>query len=45
MSIDKCNYYEVFLARTANKYGLAEDIELDNEGLVYARDELGMGMK
>ena len=43
MAIDNCDYYEVFPANGANKYGLMEDIEVDKQGLVHAPEEPGLG--
>ncbi len=43
MAITNCDYYEVFPATGANKYGLVEDIEVDNKGLVHAPTKPGLG--
>jgi len=43
MAVPNCDYYEVFPATGANKYGLVEDIEVDDKGLVYAPSEPGLG--
>ncbi len=43
MAIPNCDYYEVFPADGANKYGLVEDIEVDNNGMVHAPEEPGLG--
>jgi L-alanine-DL-glutamate epimerase-like enolase superfamily enzyme len=43
MAIDNCDYYEVFPANGANKYGLIEDIEVDKHGLVHAPEGPGLG--
>jgi L-alanine-DL-glutamate epimerase-like enolase superfamily enzyme len=43
MAINNCDYYEVFPAHGANKYGLAQDIEVDGQGLVYAPEKPGLG--
>ncbi len=43
MAIDNCDYYEVFPASGANKYGLVEDIEVDEKGLVHAPEGPGLG--
>ena len=43
MAVHNCDYYEVFPATGANKYGLVEDIEVDDNGLVYAPTEPGLG--
>ncbi len=43
MAAANCDYYEVFPASGANKYGLVEDIEVDNQGLVYAPEKPGLG--
>lgn len=38
-----CDYYEVFPASGANKFALVEDIEVDDQGLVYAPEKPGLG--
>lgn len=43
MAIPNCDYYEVFPADGANKYGLVEDIEVDDKGMVYAPKKPGLG--
>ncbi|MDA8216124.1 MAG: hypothetical protein M0Z94_00750 [Dehalococcoidales bacterium] len=43
MAITNCDYYEVFPANGANKYGLVEDIEVDNRGMVRISDKPGLG--
>ena len=43
MAIHNCDFYEVFPATGANKYGLVEDIEVDDKGLVYAPTKPGLG--
>ena len=43
MAMHNCDYYEVFPATGANKYGLVEDIEVDGQGLVYAPTKPGLG--
>ena len=43
MAIPNCDYYEVFPASGANKYGLVADIEVDERGLVHAPEEPGLG--
>ncbi|MCZ6632728.1 MAG: mandelate racemase [bacterium] len=43
MAIPNCDYYEVFPADGANKYGLIEDIEIDENGMVYAPEGPGLG--
>ena len=43
MSIPNCDYYELFPASGANKYGLVADIEVDDQGLVYAPEKPGLG--
>ena len=42
MAIPNCDYYEVFPANGANKYGLVEDIEVDEKGMVYAPEGPGL---
>jgi L-alanine-DL-glutamate epimerase-like enolase superfamily enzyme len=43
MAIDNCDYYEVFPSHGANKYGLVEDIEVDEQGFVHAPEKPGLG--
>jgi L-alanine-DL-glutamate epimerase-like enolase superfamily enzyme len=43
MAVPNCEFYEVFPASGANKYALVEDIEVDENGLVYAPTEPGLG--
>jgi L-alanine-DL-glutamate epimerase-like enolase superfamily enzyme len=43
MAVPNCEFYEVFPASGANKYALVEDIEVDDNGLVYAPTEPGLG--
>ena len=43
MAMHNCDFYEVFPATGANKYGLVEDIEVDDQGLVYAPTKPGLG--
>jgi len=43
MAITNCDYYEVFPCSGANKYALVEDIEVDDQGLVYAPEKPGLG--
>ena len=43
MAINNCDYYEVFPSQGANKFGLVEDIEVDDQGLVYAPEKPGLG--
>jgi L-alanine-DL-glutamate epimerase-like enolase superfamily enzyme len=43
MAIPNCDYYEVFPANGANKYGLVKDIEVDDDGMVYAPKGPGLG--
>ena len=38
MAIRNCEFFEVLLPAGAQKYGLAEDIEVDGQGLVHAPD-------
>jgi L-alanine-DL-glutamate epimerase-like enolase superfamily enzyme len=42
MAVTNCDYYEVFPSSGANKYGLVEDIEVDEQGLVYAPEKPGL---
>ena len=43
MAVSNCDYYEVFPASGANKYGLVEDIEVDERGMVRISDRPGLG--
>jgi L-alanine-DL-glutamate epimerase-like enolase superfamily enzyme len=43
MAIKNCEYFEVLLPSGAQKYGLIEDIEPDEHGLVHAFNEPGLG--
>src|SRR5438093_835403 len=43
MAIRNCEFFEVLLPAGAQKYGLAQDIEVDPRGLVHAFDGAGVG--
>ena len=43
MAIRNCEFFEVLLPAGAQKYGLAQDIEVDAQGLVHAFDGPGLG--
>jgi len=43
MAIKNCEFFEVLLPAGAQKYGLAEDIEVDRHGLVHAFNGPGLG--
>jgi L-alanine-DL-glutamate epimerase-like enolase superfamily enzyme len=43
MAIRNCEFLEVLLPAGAQKYGLAEDIEVDGQGLVHAPAGPGLG--
>ena len=43
LAVNNCDYYEVFPANGANKFGLVEDVEVDSNGLVYAPEQPGLG--
>src|SRR5207244_8041657 len=43
MAIENCQFFEVLLPAGAQKYGLAEDIEIDKQGLVHAFEGPGLG--
>jgi L-alanine-DL-glutamate epimerase-like enolase superfamily enzyme len=43
MAIRNCEFFEVLLPAGAQKYGLAEDIEVDGRGLVHAPTAPGLG--
>ena len=43
MAIKNCEFFEVLLPAGAQKYGLAQDIEVDAQGLVHAPTGPGLG--
>jgi L-alanine-DL-glutamate epimerase-like enolase superfamily enzyme len=43
MAIKNCEMFEVLLPAGAQKYGLAQDIEVDRHGMVHALDGPGLG--
>jgi len=43
MAIKNCEFFEVLLPAAAQKYGLAEDIEVDGHGFVHAMNGPGLG--
>jgi L-alanine-DL-glutamate epimerase-like enolase superfamily enzyme len=43
MAIKNCEFFEVLLPAGAQKYGLAQDIEVDGQGQVHAMNEPGLG--
>ena len=43
MALNNCDYFEVLLPDSANKYGLVTDIQIDEEGYVHAPEEPGLG--
>lgn len=43
MAVNNCEYFEVLLPDSHNKYGLAQDIEVDSGGYVHAPKEPGLG--
>jgi L-alanine-DL-glutamate epimerase-like enolase superfamily enzyme len=43
MAVDNCEWFEVLLPEAAQKYGLAQDIEVDSQGLVHAPEKPGLG--
>jgi L-alanine-DL-glutamate epimerase-like enolase superfamily enzyme len=45
MAIRNCEFFEVLLPAGAQKYGLAEDIEVDGQGLVRAPNGPGLGAR
>jgi len=45
MAIKNCEFFEVLLPARAQKYGLAEDIEVDGRGLVHAPAGPGLGAR
>ena len=42
MAINNCEYFEVLLPDSANKYGLIADIQVDEEGFVHAPEGPGL---
>jgi L-alanine-DL-glutamate epimerase-like enolase superfamily enzyme len=45
MAIPNCEFFEVLLPDDAQKFGLVEDIEVDDDGYVHAIDGPGLGAK
>jgi len=45
MAIRNCEFFEVLLPDAAQKYGLAQDITVDAQGLVHAPTAPGLGAK
>ena len=43
MAIKNCEMFEVLLPAGAQKYGLAQDIEVDAQGMVHACEAPGLG--
>ncbi len=43
--IRNCEWFEVLLPAAAQKYGLVEDIEVDDEGYVHAPMGPGLGVE
>jgi L-alanine-DL-glutamate epimerase-like enolase superfamily enzyme len=43
MAIKNCEFFEVILPDETQKYGLIQDIEVDQQGMVHAFDEPGLG--
>ena len=43
LATNNCDYYELFPANGANKFGLIEDIEVDNRGIVRLPQKPGLG--
>ena len=43
MATGNCDFYEVFPSTGANKYALVKDIEVDDQGFVYAPEKPGLG--
>jgi L-alanine-DL-glutamate epimerase-like enolase superfamily enzyme len=43
MAVNNCDYYEVFPSSGANKFGLVQDVEVDDQGLIYAPEKPGLG--
>jgi L-alanine-DL-glutamate epimerase-like enolase superfamily enzyme len=43
MAIKNCEFFEVLLPAAAQKYGLAQDIEVDPQGFVHAFEGPGLG--
>lgn len=42
MAINNCDYFEVLLPHSANKYALVEEIEVDSEGYAHAPTKPGL---
>ncbi len=43
MAVPNCDFYEFFPCTGANVFGLVNDIEFDDQGLVHAPTEPGLG--
>ena len=43
MAIPNCEYFEVLLPDSVQKHGLIKDIEVDDDGLVHAHQQLVLG--
>jgi L-alanine-DL-glutamate epimerase-like enolase superfamily enzyme len=43
MAIPNCEYFEVLLPDAVQKHGLVNDIEVDENGMVHAPTEPGLG--
>lgn len=43
MAVNNCDYYEMLLPRSAQEYGLLEEVAVDAEGYVYAPEQPGLG--
>jgi len=45
LAISNCDYYEFYPPNGANKFGLIEDIEVDNRGMVHLSQKPGLGFE
>jgi L-alanine-DL-glutamate epimerase-like enolase superfamily enzyme len=45
MAIRNCSYFEVLLPDVTQKYGLMDDIAVDDQGLVHAPTAPGLGVQ
>ena len=43
MAINNCDYFEVLIPHSEQKYGLVHDIEVDSQGLAHAPEGPGLG--
>jgi L-alanine-DL-glutamate epimerase-like enolase superfamily enzyme len=42
MAVNNCDYFEVLLPDSDNKYGMVREIEVDRQGMVHAPTKPGL---